>query len=116
MSTPIIESYSFGRIVVDGRRYLHDLIIYPDRVDTDWQRERGHRLSPADLSKVIEARPEVLVIGQGSFRRVEVPAETLDALRAVGIEVIAEPTGRACEAYNRLHATRRVVAALHLSC
>jgi len=47
---------------------------------------------------------------------VDVPAETLAALRAAGIEVIAEPTGRACKTYNRLRGTRRVVAALHISC
>jgi hypothetical protein len=116
MATPLIESYAFGRIVVDGQRYLRDLIIYPDRVAEPWRREEGHSLSPADLAGVIEARPEVLVIGRGVFARVDVPAETLRALHAAGIETIAEPTGRACETYNRLRGTRRVVAALHLSC
>jgi hypothetical protein len=116
MSTPRIDSYTFGRIVVDGHAYLRDLVIYPDRVAENWRRRKGHSLSPADLSEVIEARPEVLVIGRGVFGRVKVPAETLKALRAAGIEVTAEPTGRAVETYNRLRATRHVVAALHLSC
>jgi hypothetical protein len=116
MPTPRIDSYTFGRIVVDGQPYLRDLIIYPDRVAEGWRREKGHSLSPVDLSEVIEARPEVLVIGRGVFRRVTVLAETRAALRAAGIEVIAEPTGRACETYNRLREARRVVAALHLSC
>jgi hypothetical protein len=116
MPTPRIDSYTFGRVVVDGQSYLRDLIIYPDQVAEDWRREKGHTLSPADLAGVIEARPEVLVIGRGVFRRVNVLAETRAALRAAGIEVIAEPTGRACETYNRLRQARRVVAALHLSC
>jgi hypothetical protein len=116
MPTPLIESYTFGRIVVDGRGYLRDLIIYPDRVTEGWRREKGHSLSPADLADVIEARPEVLVIGRGVFGRINVLAETQAALRAAGIEVVAEPTGRACETYNRLREARRVVAALHLSC
>ena len=116
MTTPAVESYTFGRIVVDGQQYLRDLIIYPDGVAADWRREEGHSLSPADLTGVIEARPEVLVIGRGVFARVAVPAETLTALRAAGIEVIAEPTGRACKTYNRLRETRRVIAALHISC
>jgi len=116
MSTPRIDSYTFGRIVVDGHAYLSDLVIYPDRVAENWRRGKGHSLSPADLSEVIEARPEVLVIGRGVFRRMNVLAMTLEALRAAGIEVIAEPTSRAVETYNRLRETRRVVAALHLSC
>jgi hypothetical protein len=116
MAAPAIESYAFGRIVIDGRRYLRDLIIYPDRVAEGWRREKGHTLSPADLAEAAAARPEVLIIGQGLFGRVNVPAETWAALRAAGFEVIAEPTWRACRTYNRLRETRRVVAALHLSC
>jgi hypothetical protein len=116
MAAPAIESYAFGRIVINGRRYLRDLIIYPDRVAEGWRREKGHTLSPADLAGVLEAPPEVLVIGRGLFGRVNVPAETREVLRAAGIEVIAEPTNRACRTYNRLRETRRVAAALHLSC
>jgi hypothetical protein len=116
MPAPVIESYAFGRIVLDGQSYLRDLIIYPDRVDANWQREEGHSLSPADLAEVIEARPELLLVGRGMFGRMNVPAEAVRALRDAGVEVIAEPTGRACKTYNRLCTVRRVVAALHLSC
>jgi hypothetical protein len=116
MAKPRIDSYAFGRIIVDGRIYLRDLIIYPDRVAEQWQREDGHSLCPADLVEVIEARPDLLVIGRGVFNRLNVPAEMLTVLRTAGIEVIAEPTGRACETYNRLREVRHVVAALHLSC
>ncbi len=115
-ATPRIESYRFGEIVVDGRRYSSDLIVYPDRVDSQWWREEGHSLSPADVWEVLQTPPEVLVIGQGSLGRMDVPAETLRRLRDSGMEVIAERTGQACETYNRLRRTRGVVAALHLTC
>jgi hypothetical protein len=98
------------------RRYSGDVIIYPDRVDGPWWREKGHSLALADLREVLQALPEALVIGQGSYGRMEVPLETRRRLQAAGIEVIVEPTGRACEMYNRLRAKRRVVAALHLTC
>jgi hypothetical protein len=116
MAIPKIEGYTFGTIVIDGERYWHDVIIYPDRVDGNWWREEGHSVSPADLWEVLAAPPEVLVIGQGSVGRMDVPAEMLQKLRQAGIEVIAEPTGRACEIYNQLREKRRVVAALHLTC
>jgi len=33
----MIESYAFGSIVVDGRKFTSDLIIYPDgHIDTFW--------------------------------------------------------------------------------
>lgn len=116
MSVPRIESYSFGQIVIDGRRYAHDVIIYPDHVDDRWWREEGHSVTPADVWEVVEARPQVLVIGRGSVSRMEVPDETTQMLEAAGIEVIAEPTGQAWETYNRLREARRAVAALHLTC
>jgi hypothetical protein len=46
MAAPKIESYRFGEIVIDGRRYSNDVIIYPDRVDGKWWREEGHSLVP----------------------------------------------------------------------
>ena len=54
------------------------------------------------------------MIGQGSAGRMNVPAETLRRLRASGMEVIAEPTAKACKTYNRLRDKQRIVAALHL--
>jgi hypothetical protein len=46
----------------------------------------------------------------------EVPTETRQRLQEAGVVVIAEPTGRACEIYNRLRQKHRVAAALHLTC
>jgi hypothetical protein len=37
-------------------------------------------------------------------------------LAALGIELIAEDTKRACETFNRIGRERKAVAALHLTC
>ena len=116
MAAPKIDWYQFGAIVIDGHHYAHDVIIYPDHVDGTWWRDAGHTLVPGDLREVLRSPPEVLVIGQGSIGRMDVPAATRRELQAAGIEVIAELTARACETYNRLCGTQRVVAALHLTC
>ncbi len=116
MEIPNVDRYRFGEIVVDGRQYSTDVIIYPDHVEDRWWREKGHSLSLRDVQPMLQTPPEVLVIGQGSIGRMAVPAETRRRLQAAGIEVIAEPTAQACETYNRLRGNRRVVAALHLTC
>jgi len=46
--------------------------------------------------------PQVLVIGQGNMGRMEVPPQTRHHLQEIGIEVIVEDTGHACDIYNRL--------------
>lgn len=112
-----IDDYSFGRIRIDGQDYDRDVIVRPDRVEAGWWRREGHRLDLADLDDVLADPPGVLVIGTGYFGRMAVPRETREALRDKGIEVRAERTGKAVEAFNRLAAEHgRVVAALHLTC
>lgn len=114
----MIDKYDFGVLQVDGKEYRRDVIIYPEpaRVDASWWRKEGHRLDPADLDAVVKAKPEVLVVGTGYNGCMKVPAETLEFLKNVGIEVYAEPTVQACQKYNELRDIRKVVAALHLTC
>jgi hypothetical protein len=113
---PRIERCVFGLVVVDGRSYTRDLIIFPDRVLDGWRRLEGHRLIPEDLAEVLRDPPEVLIVGQGVLGRMWVPPETRSQLEGAGMKVHAEPTVSACETYNRLRETQRVVAALHLTC
>lgn len=112
----MIESYSFGRIVIDGQAYTSDVIIYPDRVDAHWWRKEGHRLDRHDLTEVVAEKPEVLVVGTGHSGLMGVPEETRKYLESEGIEVIAEVTGQAYQTYNRLSGSKKVIAALHLTC
>ncbi len=111
-----IDSYRSGNIIIDGNTYTSDVIIYPDHVDGSWWRKQGHRLSIDDLRGILEARPEVLVVGMGSPGLMQVPPETSDHIEAQGIELVVEPTDKACKTYNLLKDSRRVVAALHLTC
>ncbi len=114
-----VEHYSFGRIIVDGKTYSSDVIIYPDRVDPSWWRKEGHLLSPEDLCGVMSVRPDILIIGTGYSGIMDVSRETIDHVTSRGIEFYIEKTSRAVELFNRLQKERpgkTVVAALHLTC
>lgn len=111
-----IDSYSFGQIVIEGREYTSDVIVYPMRVDGAWWRKEGHRLSLDDLRGVIEADPETVVVGTGAVGAMVVPKDVLDHLESRRIRVVVLRTGEAVEAYNRLSKGGRVIAALHLTC
>lgn len=116
MAVPQIESYRFGQLVVDGRSHHQDLIILPDRVLGGWWRKEGHALHPEDLEAVFEAKPDLLVVGQGASGLMEVTSETMRALEAAGIDLVAQSTEEACQTYNRFREQRSVAAALHLTC
>jgi hypothetical protein len=112
----MIDSYDFGRIVIDGKHYNSDLIVFPDKVRDGWWRKEGHRLYVEDLKDVLEAKPEVLVVGTGYYGLMTVPSETRKHVESEGIELIAQKTTEACKTFNRLVKSRKVVAALHLTC
>lgn len=111
-----IDSYSFGRIVINGTNYTSDVIIYPGRVDGSWWRTEGHRLRIEDLDEALKVKPEVLIIGTGYSGVMTVPKEVIEQLARLGIKVKVGRTGKAVKEYNDLQATKTVVAALHLTC
>lgn len=110
----MIESYDFGRIVIDGRTYTSDVIIFPDRVMDNWWRKDGHNLDIEDLKEVIEFGPETLVVGTGYSGIMKVKDETREFLESKGIKVIVKKTGEACDILNSLGTN--CVGAFHLTC
>ena len=111
-----IDSYQFGLIVISGKNYTSDVIIFPDRVKDNWRRKISHQLRLDELSEAIAEKPEVLVIGTGASGLMKVLPEVKPSLEAQGIKLIAEPTKEACNIYNRLCHSQRIVVALHLTC
>jgi len=116
MTTPPIEHYDFGQIIIHGQTHRQDVIIFPDQVFTPWWRAQGHLLQSLDLKTVFAAAPTTLVVGQGAYGRMAIAPETETALEAAGIQLITLPTQAACETYNKLYTQGQVVAALHLTC
>ena len=112
-----IDQYEFGKIVIDGKTYTSDVIIYPGKVDPSWWRKEGHRLQPVDLEQVVREMPDILVVGTGNVGAMDVPRETLSFLRSQGIDVQVAPTEKAVEIFNGLQKENiKIVAALHLTC
>ena len=111
-----IEAYQFGLINIDGIAYKNDLKIVAGQVVPDWWRKEGHNLLLADIQDVLEARPEVLVVGQGDPGLLMVSDEVKHRLKELGIELIAQPSEQACETFNRLSPARDTAFAVHLTC
>jgi hypothetical protein len=113
-----IESYSPGRIVVDGVELRRDVIVLPDRVLTEWWRRDGHSLVMEDLDDVLEDLPQRLILGCGYASRLEPEPSVIEALAKRGVKVEALPTDQAVERFEELEARNpaAVAAALHLTC
>lgn len=118
MSDLRIDSYSFGKIRIDGVDYTDDVIILRDRVVSPWWRKAGgHLFAPPDLTDVIAAKAEVVVLGVGAYGVVKVDPAAEVALAEAGSRVVALESGDAVDEYNRLFEQGAdAIAALHLTC
>lgn len=112
----MIDSYSFGNMVINGEKYTSDLIIYPDSIDDNWYRKKGHMLQEEDLDEIISHNTDALIIGTGAYGAMKIPDPTKKFLESKNIELIAQKTGKAYKTFNNLRGKRKVIAAFHLTC
>jgi hypothetical protein len=115
----LIESYEFGEMVIDGKRYTSDLIIFPERIVDGWWRKEGHKVHIEDLETILghDPKPELLVLGTGYHGLVEVQIEVRNTLKSREIGLTAQPTKKACQTFNKLlKSNKQIVGAFHLTC
>lgn len=112
-----ISEYEFGSLVIADNIYTSDLIVAPEQIIDSWRRKKGHILQIEDLKDIVNAKPDMLVIGTGYYGRMQVPDETKQFLQEQGIKVLQAKTRDAVTEFNRLQKEyARIVAALHLTC
>ena len=111
-----IDCYEFGHIQIDGQHYRNDVLIWPEQIKSDWWRKEGHLLQLGDITEILAAAPQVLVVGQGDPGNMQVDPSLAARLRDKGIDLMVFPTKQACQVINELSPKRRLAAALHLTC
>lgn len=112
-----IESYQFGKMVIDGIQYTHDVIIQKNGVPGDWWRERSHHLTLADIPCLQNEKPDVLIVGTGKFGLMKIHKDVSDYCTKNGIEMIQKDTSRAVEIFNEMqYSGKHIIAAFHLTC
>jgi hypothetical protein len=114
---PIIESYKFGRMIINGTSYTKDVIIYPDgNILSPWWRKHGHVLELIDLQDLIATAPEVIVCGTGAMGIMRPSAALKEYLGHNNFDFIAQKSSKAIETYNQLSGDKKVGACFHLTC
>lgn len=114
---PLIEHYAFGSMTVGGRRYKDDVTIIGEAVSGDWWRSQGHLCQESDLEEIFAAKPDAVVIGQGSSGMMRVSPAVAARCKKLGVSLHAEPTSQAVERFNALSkAGKNVAGAFHLTC
>ncbi|CAD5244826.1 Mth938-like domain-containing protein [Thermococcus camini] len=116
-----VEYPAFGKIVVDGKVYDHDIVIYPsgkiERRKKWLSKEKhgtSHRLDPDELREYLKEEFDVLIVGTGAWERLSLLPESRSLVE--GKEVYELPTSEAVNLFNELHKKKRVLAIFHVTC
>jgi hypothetical protein len=113
----MITDFSFGKIVVNGKRYTNDIKIVRGQVISDWWRKSGHRVEVEDIADILESGPDTLIIGKGSPGLMKTSHHLRESLESRNIVLIEKKTSNAIEVFNNLFEEgRNVAAGFHISC
>jgi hypothetical protein len=112
-----IDSFSFGSIIIDGKKYNHDILIHPDgRVE---QRKGGiwrfgsHNIKEEEAEKLLREKPEVVLVGTGTQGRAHL-SEDIEVKQA---ELAVLNSKEAVERFNKLvDQGKKVAALIHITC
>jgi hypothetical protein len=116
-----IERTEFGSITVDGNTYEHDIVI---RLSGEILKRKkklskqyygtSHTISEDEAKFVYEKGCEQLVLGTGQYDNVRLSPEAAEFFDRKGCEVVAQPTPRAIDAFNRSRKDK--VGLFHVTC
>lgn len=108
----VIHAYTRTSVSVNGQVHTRSLLVPPTGELIDWPVSSLEALTEADFQPILDARPEVLILGTGSTLRFVKPA-LMRQLMAARIGVETMDTAAACRTYNILVGEgRQVMAAL----
>lgn len=105
-----IEAYGPDGIRVAGRLLIGGLILFPNRLIEGWGPAEPSSLNAAQLSPLIDLKPELIVLGTGATQ-VFPDASVYLRVTQLGIGLEVMDTGAACRTYNILMSEGRRVAA-----
>ncbi len=106
----LVSNYGPGFFEINSDRYTSSICLHGNDIFENWQHGNSRSLSLQNFEQIIEARPEILILGTG--KNLEFPKPVLMAeLHKKGIVLEAMGTSAACRTYNVLVSERRRVAA-----
>jgi len=113
----VIDFYDFGKIIIDGKTYSHDLIVTPTCIISPWWRKEGHYLTKNDLNKILNESIEYIIIGTGFSGMMRISENLKEFLKTQCIPHFIGPTGEAVSRFNNtLKENEKVFGVFHLTC
>lgn len=116
-----IDGTEFGRIIIDGETYTHDVLI---RVSGEVRKRRkklskklygtSHIMSLEEADFVYEKGCRLLIVGTGQNGNLRLSPEAAEFFAGKSCAVVAEPTPRAISVFNLAKGDR--IGVFHVTC
>jgi hypothetical protein len=116
-----IDELILGSIVVEGKKYRRDVLIFAD--GTVKKRKGGflmfgsHRIKKQELEELSQGQPEVIIVGTGTNGAAHMAPEAERWAKGKNLSLLAQPSYGAVARLNELAEQKKKVAALtHITC
>lgn len=116
-----IDKFSFGSIVIDGKKYSRDVLILAD--GTVRKRKGGflmfgsHGIKKEEVEELAEDMPEAVIIGTGTSGKATVAPGVEGWAKEKNLSLMVQSSHKAVAELNKLTEQKRKVAALiHITC
>jgi len=116
-----IDELTFGSMVVEGKRYRRDVLIFTD--GTVKRRKGGflmlgsHKIKKQELEELSQGQPEIIIVGTGTNGAACVTPEAESWAKGKNLSLVVQPSYDAVARLNELAEQRKKVAALiHITC
>ncbi len=118
--SPRITHLSWGNMKVDSGKSFKDAKLYPGGArEWNWKETgTGHvpGIQPTDVQELLDHGAKIIVLSKGVNGRLQIQPDTLQTLKARGIEYHQLQTAEAVALYNELREHRLVGGLFHSTC
>ncbi|GAH96517.1 unnamed protein product [marine sediment metagenome] len=116
-----IDKFSFGSIIIDGKKYSRDVLIFANGMIK--KRKGGflmfgsHGIKKEEVEELAEDMPEAVIIGTGTSGKATVAPEVEGWAKEKNLKLMVQPSHEAVTKLNELIEQKKKVAALiHITC
>ena len=116
-----IDKFSFGSIVVEGKKYSRDILIFADGAVK--KRKGGllmfgsHKIKRKEIEELIQGQPETIIVGTGANGAANIAADVESWAKEKNLSLMVQPSYDAVAKLNKLtEQGKRVAALIHITC
>lgn len=116
-----IEKFRFGSIVIEGKKYRRDVLIFAD--GTVKKRKGGflmfgsHKIEKKEIEELIKGQPETLIVGIGTNGVAKIAPDVESWAEGKNLDLLVQPSYDAIARLDELTKQKKKIAALiHITC